>query len=263
MACYFFLCFISFQDKRNKSGESEVTQQLKKKKNVYEQLLTQKNCKFYTNLYSLELFKKLHDYIAPHVRRRYNSQTPKLTRQFTRTPVKMGPSRKLSSYDEFLLVLMKLRLGSLNQDLADRFSISLGTVSNIFTSWIKAMGQCLKPLVYIPDQGTINVTSPARFKSYHNLSAIIDCSEVFIETPKDPELQSVTWSDYKHHNTLKFLVAVAPNSAITYVSEFYTGRVSDKQLTIDCGFLDMVEPYSMIMADKGFNLFDECAARRV
>ena len=51
---------------------------------------------------------------------------------------------------------------------------------------------------------------------------IIDCSEIFIETPKNLELQSATWSDYKHHNTLKFLVCVAPNSAT--VSDLLQGH---------------------------------------
>ena len=30
--------------------------------------------------------------------------------------------------------------------------------------------------------------------------------DMSLETPKNLEIQSATWSDYKHHNTLKFLV---------------------------------------------------------
>ena len=80
----------------------------------------------------------------------------------------------------------------------------------------------------MPDQGTLNVTSPARFSQVRNLHSIIDCSEIFIETPQDHNLQAMTWSRYKHHNTLKFLVGVAPNSYIVFISEAYTGRISDK-----------------------------------
>ena len=59
---------------------------------------------------------------------------------------------------------------------------------------------------------------------------IIDCSEIFIETRKGLELQSVTWSKYKNHNTFTFLVRVAPNFAITFISKVFTGRISDKYL---------------------------------
>lgn len=77
------------------------------------------------------------------------------------------------------------------------------------------------------------------------------------------QLQSVTWSDYKHHNTGKFLVAVAPNSTITYISPIYGGRASDKAITLDCNFLDNLEPHDLLQADKGFNLQDECSARLI
>ena len=38
------------------------------------------------------------------------------------------------------------------------------------------------------------------------------------------ELQSATWSEYKHHNTIKFLVCVGPNRSINYISEFYINK---------------------------------------
>ena len=72
-------------------------------------------------------------------------------------------------------------------------------------------------------------------------------------------MQRATWREYKHHNTVKFLVCVAPNSSAIYVSEGYTGRISDKALTNDSGFLDEIPPFWSIMVDKGFNLFSECA----
>ena len=45
---------------------------------------------------------------------------------------KPGPERKLSLQQEFLLVLMKLRLGLMVKDLAFRFQVSPGKVSQIF-----------------------------------------------------------------------------------------------------------------------------------
>ena len=62
---------------------------------------------------------------------------------------------------------------------------------------------------------------------------------------------------------MKFLISITPSSFINFISEAYTGRISDKALTNDCGFLDTVPPYSRIMADEGFNIATECAARSI
>ena len=91
---------------------------------------------------------------------------------------------------------------------------------------------------------------------------MINCSGIFIETPQDHNLQAITWSVYKH-DTLKFWVAVAPNSSIIYILPAYTGHVSDKELTVHCGYLYNVPPYTVLMCDKGFQIEDECLARRI
>ena len=80
---------------------------------LYSKILTNdKSCNFFTNFDKLELFHKFHDIIATLVRRRFRpvSQTQN-NRQFITTPKKMGKESKLSSKDEFLLTMMKLRLG--------------------------------------------------------------------------------------------------------------------------------------------------------
>ena len=87
---------------------------------------------------------------------------------------------------------------------------------------------------------------------------VIDGSEVFIETPSDLAMQTSTWSQYKHHNTVKFLVACTPNGAICFVSPVYVGSISDVELTRVFVFLDAMKdkPGVSIMADKGFTIRD-------
>ena len=41
------------------------------------------------------------------------------------------------------------------------------------------------------------------------------------------------------------------------MSDLYTGHSSDKQITKDCGILDLLEEGDSIMADKGFEIADE------
>ena len=95
------------------------------------------------------------------------------------------------------------------------------------------------------------------------MNSIIDCSEIFTETPKDHRLQRLIWSSYKHHNTIKFLIGVAPNSMIVFLSQAYCGSISDKEITIQSNYFDQIEPYCSIMADKGFIISKECTARRL
>ena len=70
-----------------------------------------------------------------------------------------------------------------------------------------------------------------------------------------------TTSNYKHHNTAKVLITIKPNGLIVFASEACGGSISDKQLTVDSGYLDLVEPYTEIMVNKDFNIKEECAAR--
>ena len=102
-------------------------------------------------------------------------------------------------------------------------------------------------------------TLPHSFKKYYpNTYAIIDGSEIFLETPSDLFMQSSTWSQYKHHNTVKFLVACTPNGSVSYLSPLYVGSISDVELTRVCGFLTKLEdkPGIAIMADRGFTVKD-------
>ena len=102
-------------------------------------------------------------------------------------------------------------------------------------------------------------TLPHTFRDkYPSTFAIIDGSEIFLETPSDLHMQSSTWSQYKHHNTAKFLVACTPNGAISYVSPVYVGSISDVELTRVSGFLTKLEdkPGVSIMADRGFTIKD-------
>ena len=70
----------------------------------------------------------------------------------------------------------------------------------------------------MPTVEQVSGTLPSAFRfKYPNSYAIIDGSEIFIETPSDLHLQSSTWSQYTHHNSTKFLGACTPNGSIFYI----------------------------------------------
>ena len=87
---------------------------------------TDKDVLFYPGIKSKTLFDKFLEYIKPLVKRKWRSPSVKrsIVRRFKNSPRKIGPKSKLSGRGEFLLCLMKIRLGLLHEDLANRFLIS-------------------------------------------------------------------------------------------------------------------------------------------
>jgi hypothetical protein len=83
---------------------------------------------------------------------------------------------------------------------------------------------------------------------------IIDCTKVFIETPSSLDTQAQCWWDYKHHCTLKFLVAITPNGMFFYISPCYGGRASDTFIFNNCAFISWLEPNDQVMAERGFKV---------
>lgn len=100
-------------------------------------------------------------------------------------------------------------------------------------------------------------------KGYATVDGILDCTEVFIETPSSFRVQGETYSTYKKHNTTKGLVMCSPNGVVTFVSDLAPGRLSDKELTASSKVLDSVSPGRSIMADRGFVIEEECRKRSI
>ena len=178
---------------------------------------------------------------------------------------KRGPPRALNPLNEYFLTLVRLRLGLLEQDLADRFGISQALVSVIFNTWLNLLHTHLSSLNFWPSHETINEHMPQEFlnSKYSKTRVIIDATELFIEKPSDLALQSVTWSNYKSHNTLKGLIGISPFGCVTFVSELWAGSISDVELTEKSGLLDLLEAGDCVMADKGFTISDLLAQRGV
>lgn len=191
--------------------------------------------RFYTGLPGLDILKTTLEFISPFVTRR---------------------TRTLTAFQEFVMVLMKLRLNVPLQDLAYRFDISLSTVSRTFLAWMTVIDVRLSPLISWPEREDLWRTMPVCFQYSFGkkTTLIIDCFEIFIERPSNLLARAQTFSTYKHHNTVKVLIGITPQGSICFISKTWGGRTSDKFLTENCGFLNNLKPGDLVMADRGFTI---------
>lgn len=227
-------------------------------------LKNDKKVKFYTGIPTVQAFNDIFRVLQGKIQHMKHWKGPKRTCNPVSYKRVVSNSRKLDAKQEFILCLMKLRLGLLLEDLADRFGISSTLASNIFTTWVKVLSQTIGSLVFNPPKEVVRSNLPPSFQNstFHDVRHIVDCSEVFLEKSNNLEVAAKTWSDYKHHHTGKFLVSINPSGMINFISECWGGRVSDKVITNQSGFLDLLEPYDAVLADRGFPIREELTMKR-
>ena len=118
-----------------------------------------------------------------------------------------GTSRKYY-WSSFVMTLMKLCLNLDYQDLTYRFNINKSTVSRRFDEMLNIMYTRLKFLIFWPDREELWKTMPLCFRPLYGLkvATIIDCYEIKIEKPSNLLARAATWLQYKHSNTVTYMI---------------------------------------------------------
>ena len=52
------------------------------------------------------------------------------------------------------------------------------------------------------------------------------------------------------------LIGITPQGTISFISDAYGSRISDKALTEDCGIFDHLRLHEILLADRGFLIED-------
>lgn len=203
-----------------------------------------KKCKFYTGI-SFAVFLHVFTYLQKFVSHKQTKDS-------------------LSFRDQLFLTLVRLRLGLPFKFIAQQANSSEETIRRHFWLWINLLNSRLDFLLCWPSRKALKVTLPSVFKfKYPRLTSIIDCFEIFIDQSRNLEARAQTWSNYKHHNTIKVFIACTPTGAISYLSLAWGGRVSDVELVRQSGFIssNLHLPGDQILADRGFTLQDDFAVQ--
>ena len=97
--------------------------------------------------------------------------------------------RSLPPMEEFFMTLVRLRLGLVEQDLADRFGVSQSTVSRITCTWINFLFVKLKELPLWPPRDMVRGNMPQQFRAkYPKTRVVLNATEIYIEQPHLHEL---------------------------------------------------------------------------
>ena len=124
-----------------------------------------------------------------------------------------------------------MRRGFKEEHLSHVYGILQTTVSGITISWVNFVFEILQIPVW-PSRAKVDQHMPADFKDkYSSTTVIIDCTEI--------RLNSELFSSYTNHTTLKGLVDISPGGAITFISQLYTGHISDREIVTRSGFLNL------------------------
>ena len=162
------------------------------------EFLEESNVNFYTGLPSMAVFLALVNVLG--------SSLPKT--RFKTVNLK----------EQILMILMRLRLGLLYEDMASRFFIKKNMVSMICSYWIKEIPIKLSLLVsYIPRSLVQKCMSAKTRNRYPRLRCIINCFEIITKRPLKLRTRAQMYSHYKSHQTVKYLIGIALHGLIIFI----------------------------------------------
>ena len=132
------------------------------------------------------------------------------------------PFRQLSVKNTLLVLLLKLKLGLKNRDIAYRMGISYTHISSILSRRLTILASACETLIRWPSREAVITNMSNCFRSasttIRRTCLVVDCFELHTERPKALTPRAQMWSNYKSHSTVKFLVGISPMGSVSFLS---------------------------------------------
>ena len=154
-----------------------------------------------------------------------------------------------------MLTLIRLWQNLLGKDLTYCFKLHESTVWRLFEFVVRLLFAKWKHLIKWPCRDVLLKTMPMIFRKHcPQCVLIIDCFKIFIDCPTDLLAWAQTYSQYKHHNTVKYLIGITPQGTVSSIFDGWGGRTSDKYITEHCSLLSNLVPGNKVLADREFDI---------
>ena len=94
---------------------------------------------------------------------------------------------------------------------------------SLFTLFTK-----LSFLIQWPERDQLLKIMPADFREhFRKYAPLIDCFEIFMQRLTSLKARAQTFSNYKKHSTVKFLIGITAQGSVAFISKGLGGRASD------------------------------------
>lgn len=168
-------------------------------------------------------------------------------------------SHRLTIKERIVLLLTKLKCDMTYATLSVLFGISHELCKKYIFEMLPILSRVLSSTIIFPDSMEIKRNLPKCFECFENVRVVIDCTEIPIQKAKCLCCRIRFYSQYKSNTTVKFMTGVSPGGIITFISEPYGGRASDKIIFEKSNLILKLKSSSdAIMVDKGFLIDDIC-----
>ncbi|XP_071086565.1 uncharacterized protein [Haliotis cracherodii] len=173
----------------------------------------------------------------------------------SQTNIQNSEMEDLLSWKEYALHL------EMTNRVQEKYISTLEKQVDLTQTLVQSLQVDICKLKKIVSQLKVENTRCCRNKIFRRVRCIIDCTEIFIERASNNKARYQTYSGYKQHNTVKFLIGISPSGAIIFLSPVWGGRASDKIITLTSGIIDTFVPGDVVLADRGIFIGTELATR--
>lgn len=222
---------------KDESAQVDTRSLVRKRETLDDLLKTDAEVKAFTGVESIQLLQR----ISKNVKRFDTMNT------------------ELSVHERVVLVLVRLKTFLSFKCIGTLFRVSEATVHRSVYGTLPTLAAVLKSAVYWPTKGEIKKSIPHCFRDNCEVRVVLDCTEVEIEKSHCLACRLFTYSYYKGRHTVKVLIGVSLAGLITFVSQGFGGRASDKACVERFLVLGRLQPFiDDVMVDKGFHVDAEC-----